>query len=67
MQVEKKLQKRTRWLFDRKAQQRQISPGDQVMFLLPVMGSPFQARFAGPFTIKQRVSKEGYLISMPKG
>jgi len=37
------------------------------MFLLPVVGSPFQARFAGPFTVTKQVSEQNYLISMPSG
>ena len=41
--------------FDREAKRRQFSHGDQVMFLLLllVVGSPFQAKFAGPFTVKK--------------
>lgn len=52
--------------FDRRAEQRQFSPGDQVLALLPVVGSPFQARFCGPFTVEKQVSEHDYLISLPK-
>uniref|UniRef100_A0A3P8WEH2 Gypsy retrotransposon integrase-like protein 1 n=1 Tax=Cynoglossus semilaevis TaxID=244447 RepID=A0A3P8WEH2_CYNSE len=62
-----KSQKKMKSLFDRKAKQRQFNLGDQVMLLLPVVGSPFQAKFAGPFPIKKQVSEQDYLISMPNG
>ncbi len=50
-------------LFDRKAKQHQFSPEDQVM----VVGSPFQLRFAGPCTVKWKVSEQDYMVTMPKG
>lgn len=34
--------------FDRRSEYREFSPGDQVLLLLPVTGSSFLARFAGP-------------------
>ena len=45
-----KSQKKMKSLFDCKAKQRQFSPGEQVMFLLPVIGPPFQASFASFLT-----------------
>lgn len=63
----KESQKKMKSVFDQKARQRQFSPGDQVMCLLPVVGSPFQARFSGPGTVKRKVSEQDYLISLPKG
>lgn len=60
-------QKIIKYVFDQKARQRQFSPGDQAMCLLPVVGSPFQARFSGPGTVKQKVSEQDHIISMPKG
>lgn len=63
----KKSQKKMKFVFDRKACQRQFSRRDQVMFLLPVVGSPFQARFSGPGTVKRKVSEQDYFFSMPEG
>nr|XP_046229617.1 uncharacterized protein LOC124050808 isoform X1 [Scatophagus argus] len=53
-------------LYDRKTEQREFSPGDQVLALLPVVHSPFQARFTGPFTVLRQVSEQNYLLSTPK-
>ena len=59
-------QKKMKTTFDRRAELRQFSTGDQVLALLPVVGSPFQARFSGPFTVVRQVTERDYLISMPK-
>lgn len=53
-------------LFDRKAKAKQFEPGDQVLALLPVVGSPFQAKFSGPFTVKSHMSVCDYLIKTPE-
>ena len=37
-----------------------------MLALLPVVGSPFQARFYGPFTVVRQVTERDYLISLPK-
>lgn len=63
----KESQKKMKSVFDRKARQRQFSPRDQIMFLLPVVGSPFQAHFSGPDTVERQVSEQDDLISLPKG
>lgn len=44
-------------LYDRHSQCRQFTKGDQVMALLPGEATPFQARFAGPYTIIKQVSE----------
>lgn len=36
-----------------------------MLALLPVVGSPFQARFTGPHTVVKQTSEENYLISTP--
>lgn len=56
-------QKKLKSVLDRKARQRQFSP----MFLLPVVGSPFQAHFSSPGTVDRQVSEQDYLISLLKG
>ena len=58
-------QKKMKEGFDQKADSRLFEPGDQVLVLLPVIGSPFQARFSGPYTVKSRMSDRDYLIATP--
>lgn len=36
-----------------------------VLALLPVVGSPFQARFSGPLTVKSQMFDGHYLIFSP--
>lgn len=52
-------------LYDRKAEVRQFCPGDQVLALLPVIGSPFQAKFHGLFTVLRQTSDLNYLLQTP--
>ncbi|KAL2103191.1 hypothetical protein ACEWY4_000059 [Coilia grayii] len=52
-------------LFNRKAVARCFEKGDQVLALLPVISSPFQARFAGPYTIVKCLSDRNYLLLTP--
>ncbi|XP_065893824.1 uncharacterized protein [Dysidea avara] len=51
--------------FDRKARTRTFRPGDQVLVLLPIHGSPLQARYCGPYTVENRTSEVDYVISTP--
>ena len=37
--------------FDRRTEPRVFCPGDQVVALLPIPGSPFQAKFTGPYSV----------------
>ena len=53
-------------LYDCNAEIHQFSPGDQVLVLLPLVGSPFQAKFHGPFTVLRQISEQNYLLSTPK-
>ena len=59
-----KSQTKMKKLFDRRTD-KQGFPGDQVLMLLPVVGSPFQAKFAGPYAIFRKVSDQNYVISTP--
>ena len=52
-------------LYDRRSEQRTFSPGDQVLVLLPLVGSPFQTKFTGPHTVVKKVSDQNYLIATP--
>lgn len=52
-------------LFGRKVKSRNFQVGDQVLALLPVLTSPFQARFAGPYTIAKSLPNNNYLLNTP--
>lgn len=58
-------QEKMKGLFDRKAKSRQFKPGDQVQVMLPIVGSPLQAKFSGPYVVKSRISQLDYLIHTP--
>ncbi|KAG1933868.1 gag-pol fusion protein [Pimephales promelas] len=60
-----KAQKKMKSWYDRRAEQRVFSPGDQVLALLPIAGSPFLAKFTGPYTVIRQVSDLNYLVSTP--
>ena len=60
-----KSQRKMKHLYDRQSERRQFSEGDQVLALLPIVGSPFQAKFMGPYTVERQLSKLNYLISTP--
>lgn len=52
-----------KYQYDHPDECHQFSLGDQVF--LPLQVSPFQAKFAGPSTVKKQVLKLNYLISIP--
>lgn len=60
-----KTQKKMQRLFDRKVQSRSFQVGDQVFALLPVLSSPFQAKFTGPYTIAKCYPNNNYLLNTP--
>uniref|UniRef100_A0A9J8A7G0 Gypsy retrotransposon integrase-like protein 1 n=1 Tax=Cyprinus carpio carpio TaxID=630221 RepID=A0A9J8A7G0_CYPCA len=60
-----KSQEKMKRLFDRKVQARSFQVDDQVLALLPVLSSPFQARFTGPYTIAKCYLNNNYLLNMP--
>ncbi|KAK0145216.1 Retrovirus-related Pol polyprotein from transposon 412 [Merluccius polli] len=60
-----KSQRKMKKLFDRRTDKRGFAPGDQVLMLLPVVSSPFHAKFAGPYEILRKVSDQNYVISTP--
>ncbi len=51
--------------FDRKAVARSFMPGDEVLVLLPVLGSSLSARIYGPYVVKKKMSETDYMISTP--
>ncbi len=58
-------QTKMKQLYDRRAEQRVFSPGDQVLALLPLVHSPFQAKFSGPFTVLRQVTEQNYILFTP--
>ena len=51
--------------YDQKAKRSVFAVGDKVLALLPVMASPFQAKFAGPYTVTKKVSDLNYVLATP--
>ena len=51
--------------FDRRTEQRIFTSGDQVLVLFPLLQSPFQAKFSGPYTVVEQLTEQNYLISTP--
>ena len=60
------VQDKMKRLYDTKTELRVFSPGDQVLALLPIVTSPFQAKFSGPHTVVKQISEQNYIISTPK-
>lgn len=51
--------------FDRKSVQRCFEAGDQVLVLLPVVGSSLSARFSGPYKVLRKLSDTDYVVGTP--
>lgn len=51
--------------YDQWAEACQFCPGDRVLALLPIVDSPFQAKYSGPFSVARQVSDLIYLIATP--
>lgn len=60
-----KTQQKMKSWYDRRAEPRVFSPGDQVLALLPIANSPFLAKYTGPYKIVRKVSDLNYLLSTP--
>jgi len=58
-------QKKMKKWYDKKARMRVFQPGDQVLVLLPIHGQPLQAKFSGPYLVKQKLSDVNYVVSTP--
>lgn len=52
-------------LFDRKVKYREFQVGDRVVALLPVLTSPFQSRFTGPYTVAKCFTNNNYFLNTP--
>lgn len=51
--------------YDGQTEHREFLPGDQVLALLPIITSPWQAKFSGPFSVLKKLSDQNYLVSTP--
>lgn len=51
--------------YDKRTERRVLAVGDKVLALLPVVSSPFQAKFSGPYTVVKKVSDVNYVIATP--
>lgn len=58
---------RQKRLYDHQAEGRQFSPGDQVLVLTPVIGSPLQAEYTGPYVVDRQVSEQNYYMLLQHG
>ena len=52
--------------YDRTARERTLSPGEQVLVLLPTNTSKLLARWHGPYKVIRRVGRVNYLVAMPE-
>lgn len=58
-------QKKMKCRYDRKSVQRTFNKGDQVLLLLPMVGSALSARFSGPYEVVRKISNTDYVIGTP--
>ena len=57
-------QKQQKMMFDRKAWERTLAAGDQVLVLLPTSSSKLLALWHGPYEVQRRVGKVNYEVMM---
>jgi hypothetical protein len=58
-------QARMKVWYDKDAKTRSFQIGDQALILLPVIGSPLQAQFSGPYEVLKKVGHVNYVLSTP--
>ena len=51
--------------YDKKTVERKFHPRDKVLVLLPIPGSPLQARFSGPYEIEEKIGDLNYVLRTP--
>ena len=61
----KQSQHRMKVWYDKDAKIRSFNPGDKVLVLFPVTGSLFQAQYAGPYIIEQKINNRNYVVKTP--
>lgn len=52
--------------YDRKARMQVFQPGDKVLMLLPIPGSPLELKLHGPYVIAEKLGPVDYVISTPE-
>ena len=52
--------------YDRKARMQVFKPGDKVLMLLPIPGSPLELKLHGPYVIAEKLGPVDYVISTPE-
>ena len=60
-----KAQSKMQRLYNRRAKHRSFNLGDKVLALLPLLSSPFQAKFSGPYEIVKCFNDHNYVLSTP--
>ena len=60
-----KAQSKMQRLYNRRAKNRTFNLGDKVLALLPLLNSPFQAKFSGPYEIVKCFNDHNYVLSTP--
>ena len=58
-------QTRMKTWYDKKSKVRSFKPGDKVLVLLPVIGSPLSAKYHGPYVVDSKVSDLNYIVKTP--
>lgn len=51
--------------YDISTSERSFDPGQKVLALLPVPGKPLQARYFGPYVVKEKLSNLNYVLETP--
>ena len=59
------LQSKMKVWYDRKTRSGCFEPGDRVLVLFPVVGSPLQAKYSGPYKVVKKISDTNYLVRTP--
>ena len=52
--------------YDRKATMQVFRPGDKVLMLLPIPGSPLELKLHGPYVIAEKLGPVNYVINTPE-
>ena len=51
--------------YDINTSERSFDPGQKVLALFPVPGNPLQARYFGPYVIKEKLSNLNHVLETP--
>ena len=51
--------------YDRNTEERTFQPGDKVLALLPIAGSPLQVRYFGPYVVEKQCGNLDYILLTP--